>query len=174
VALLRGINLGARNKLAMASLRELVESLGGEDVQTYVQSGNVLFSSRAAASGLANRLGAEIRRVHGLDVPVLLRTSTELDAIVKANPFTSAGADGTKLHVTFLDRTPKQALVEALGPTSPPDELRVAGREVYLHCPNGYGRSKLQNALLEKQLGTIATTRNWRTVTTLAELAGAR
>ena len=172
VALLRGINLGARNKLAMADLRALVEAVGAEDVETYVQSGNVVFETAAAAGGLELELADAIRQAHGLDVAVLVRSAAELDAIVKKNPFLRAGADEKSLHVTFLAARPKQALVKALDPrSSPPDELRVAGREVYLLCPNGYGRSKLSNAFFEKRLDVVATTRNWRTVRTLAELA---
>ena len=172
VALLRGINLGARNKLAMGDLRALVEGLGGEDVQTYVQSGNVVFESSAGAPKLENELARAIRRAHGLDVAVLVRRSAELDKIVKRNPFVKAGADEKSLHVTFLAGTPKRELVKALDPSaSPPDELHVAGREVYLLCPKGYGRSKLSNAFFEKRLDVVATTRNWRTVLALAELA---
>jgi uncharacterized protein (DUF1697 family) len=173
VALLRGINLGARNKLAMSDLRALVEAVGGKDVQTYVQSGNVVFETGAAPATLERELPEAIRRAHRLDVPVLVRSAAELGAIVKQNPFVKGGADEKSLHVTFLDKKPKQAVVKALDPaSSPPDELRVVGREVYLHCPNGYGRSKLSNAFFEKRLDVVATTRNWRTVTTLAELAG--
>ena len=92
---------------------------------------------------------------------------------MKKNAFLRAGANEKSLHVTFLDKKPKQAFVKALDPaSSPPDELRVVGREVYLLCPKGYGRSKLSNAFFEKRLGVVATTRNWRTVRTLAELAG--
>jgi len=173
VALLRGINLGARNKLAMGDLRALVEAFGGEDVQTYVQSGNVVFTSGAAAGGLERGLAKEILRAHGLDVPVLVRSAAELGRIVNKNPFLRTAAEEESLHVTFLDEKPKQAVVKALDPSfSPPDALRVAGREVYLLCPNGYGRSKLSNAFFEKRLDVVATTRNWRTVRTLAELAG--
>jgi uncharacterized protein (DUF1697 family) len=172
VALLRGINLGARNKLAMGDLRALVEALGGEDVQTYVQSGNVVFTSGAAAGRLERGLSDELLRAHGLDVPVLVRSATELDTIVKKNPLVRTGADEKSLHVTFLEKKPRQALVKALDPSfSPPDELRVTGREVYLLCPNGYGRSKLSNTFFEKRLDVIATTRNWRTVLALAGLA---
>jgi uncharacterized protein (DUF1697 family) len=172
-ALLRGINLGARNKLAMSDLRALVEKLGGEDVQTYVQSGNVVFTSSGTPEDLESELSRLIRAERGLDVAVLVRTKAQLAKILAANPFLKAGADVKSLHVTFLAERPKRELVKALDPAaSPPDELRVDGREVYLLCPNGYGRSKLSNAFFEKRLGEVATTRNWRTVTTLAELAG--
>ena len=173
VALLRGINLGARNKLAMGDLRALVESLGGTDVETYVQSGNVVFGSTSSAGRLETALAEELRTAHTVDVPVLVRSSSELDTLARRNPFLRTSVDAKSLHVTVLARKPKRALVEALDPVeSPPDELRVVGREVYLLCPNGYGRSKLSNAFFERRLGEVATTRNWRTVLALAELAG--
>ncbi len=174
VALLRGINLGARNKLAMADLRTLVEGLGADDVSTYVQSGNVVFKAAAKADELAREIEERIRRDHGLQVPVLLRTKAQLAKLVTNNPFVKGRKDPAMLHVTFLADTPDRARVRKLdAQDAPPDEFHVVGREVYLHCPNGYGRSKLTNAFFEKQLAVVATTRNWRTVTTLAELASA-
>ena len=167
VALLRGINLGARNRVAMKDLRALVEELGGEDVRTYLQSGNVVFTGRALR---AEAIEKGIRDSLGLDVTVLVRTKAELDQLVRGNPF--ATADPKTLHLTFLAAAPDKAGAKKLGDqTFEPDELEVGGREVYLRCPNGYGRSKLSNAFLEKQLGVTATTRNWKTVTALAELA---
>jgi uncharacterized protein (DUF1697 family) len=172
VALLRGINLGARNKVAMADLRELVERLPGDDVTTYVQSGNVVFESKVAAGGLGATIEKEIKSELGLEVRVLVRKPAELEALVAKNPFVKQANDQKQLHVTFLAERPAAAKVKQLDPRhSEPDEFRVAGREVYLYCPNGYGRSKLSNAYFEKKLGVAATTRNWRTVTALAELA---
>jgi uncharacterized protein (DUF1697 family) len=169
VALLRGINLGARNKVSMADLRELVAAIGAEHVSTYVQSGNVVVSSSIrSASKLERAIEERISRDLGLDVAVLVRTDAELAAIAAGNPFDDPGS----VHVTFLAEKPAAARVRELDPArSPPDEFRVVGREVYLQCPNGYGRSKLTNAFFEKQLGVAATTRNWRSVTKLAELA---
>lgn len=170
VALLRGINLGARNKISMAGLRELFAGLGAEDVTTYVQSGNVVFKAAIPARELAGAIETEIKRDLSLDVAVLLRTRTELAAIVERNPF--GGSEAKELHVTFLADRPQAARAAQLDPQrSHPDEFRVVGREVYLRCPNGYGRSKLTNAYFEKQLALVATTRNWNTVTKLAELA---
>lgn len=174
VALLRGINLGARNKIAMADLRELFENLGAEDVTTYVQSGNVVFRARTARAQLAGQIERRIARDLSLEIRVLVRTSPELAKLAAGNPFAQTQSDPLKLHVTFLAETPAAARVRALDATAfEPDEFRVAGREVYLHTPNGYGRSKLSNAYFEKQLGVAATTRNWKTVTKLAELAAA-
>ena len=170
VALLRGINLGARNKIAMADLRELFAGLGAEDVATYVQSGNVVFKAAVPARELAGAIETKIKRDLGLDVVVLLRTPAQLAALVERNPFGESPAK--ELHVTFLADRPPAARVAQLAPErSQPDEFRVVGREVYLRCPNGYGRSKLTNAYFEKQLALAATTRNWNTVTKLAELA---
>ena len=176
VALLRGVNLGARNKVSMADLRTLIESLGAEDVQTYVQSGNVVFKSRVRrAASLAGDIEQRIGRELGLEISVMLRTSKQLAEIVAGNPFEASEADGTKLHVTFLAEAPKASLTNALEQEAfEPDEFQVKGREVYLHTPKGYGRSKLSNAYFERQLGVAGTTRNWNTVRKLAELASGK
>jgi uncharacterized protein (DUF1697 family) len=162
VALLRGINIGPRRRVAMADLRKLLESLGLEDVQTYVQSGNAVFRSRTKPD--VKRIEAEL----GQDIAVLIRTAKEMTAIVEQNPFLARGADPAHLHVTFLDGKPAGSLEPPPGAT---EEVEIVGREAYLHFPDGYGRTKLTNAAFEKKLGVRATTRNWRTVTTLAGLA---
>lgn len=174
VALLRGINLGARNRIAMADLRALLESLGAEDVETYVQSGNVVFKSADGPEALSAAIEQGIRDELGLDVTVLVRTRQQLQKLVASNPFAKGGRQSNNLHVTFLAEKPDRARVRGLDQErAEPDEFRVVGPEVYLHCPAGYGRSKLTNAYFEKQLGVAATTRNWKAVTNLAELAGA-
>lgn len=168
-ALLRGVNLGARNRIGMAELRELVEGLGGEGVRTYVQSGNVVLRSRLTPAKLEQALSESIRRALDLDVAVLVRTAAQLARLVVDGPFPKA--DPATLHVTFLAANPDTERVHRLhGRDFRPDELRLAGDAAYLHCPNGYGRSKLSNAFIEKQLDVVATTRNWTTVTALAEL----
>ena len=171
-ALLRGINLGSRNKISMADLRALFERLDAEDVRTYVQSGNVVFRSRRTAAQLETAAEHEIARALSLDVTVLVRTKAQLAKLVRENPF--AGSPEKALHVTFLAAKPPAARVRELDPTGfEPDAFAVSGREVHLHLPNGYGRTKLSNAYFEKALGVRATTRNWRTVTAVAELAAA-
>ena len=173
VALLRGINVSGKNKIAMAELRALVESLGYEGVQTYIQSGNVVFgSSVRRAATVQDAIAGAITRELGLDVTVLVRTAKEFDAVLASNPFLASGADPTKLHVTFLARAPTATAVRALGDVDrPPDEFVVTKREVFVHCPDGYGNTKLTNSFFEKRLGVAATTRNWRTVQTLTSLA---
>jgi uncharacterized protein (DUF1697 family) len=174
VALLRGINLGGHNKVSMPDLRALFAALGAEDVATYVQSGNVIFKSADGPGELTDAIEKRIRRDLGLDVTILLRTRPQLAKVLARNQFADEGKEQAKLHVTFLAEKPDYARVRALDPErAEPDEFRVVGQEIYLHCPNGYGRSKLTNAYFEKRLGVAATTRNWKTVRKLAELASA-
>lgn len=172
VVLLRAINLGSHNKVSMADLRALVAAAGAEDVKTYVQSGNVVCRSAAeTGSQLARAIAERIHQELDLAVTVLVLDQDELAKVVAANPFLDAGRDAAKAHVTVLVDEPDPACVRDLEAMSfGPDEFRVEGRAVYLYCPDGYGRSKLSNAFLEKRLGVAATTRNWRTVTTLAEM----
>jgi uncharacterized protein (DUF1697 family) len=171
VALLRAVNVGGR-RVSMADLRALFADLGAGEVSTYLQSGNVVFSSGEKRGPLTSAIEERIRRDLGLDVIVLLRTSEQLAKVLAGNPFSGTGTEPSALHVTFLAESPQRKHVGGLDhERGAPDEFRVVGQEVYLHCPNGYGRSKLTNAYFEKQLAVAATTRNWRTVTTLSELA---
>ena len=156
----------------MPRLRAAFEALGHEDVSTYVQSGNVVFRSPArAASSIRAELERGIQDECGLDVVVIVRTRAELAAVFERNPFRrSRGAD-QQLHVAFLADRPSRPSIAQLDPhRSPPDEFAVVDRHVYLRCPNGMGRTKLTNDYLERQLGTSATVRNWRTVTELRRL----
>jgi uncharacterized protein (DUF1697 family) len=171
VALLRGINVAGKNKLVMAKLRSLLSSLGFEDVVTYIQSGNVVFRS---PDGDADQISATIEReiatVFGMDPAVLLRKPSELEEIVERNPYRNR-TDLSKLHVVFLDRTPAASAPKALDPgRSPPDEFTLRGREIYLHLPNGAGRSKLTIDYFERRLGVRATARNWNTLLRLLAL----
>jgi uncharacterized protein (DUF1697 family) len=171
-AFLRAINLGSHNKLAMPRLREIVEGLPATDVSTHVQSGNVVFrSTLRSAAKVEQALEQALKKEAGLDVRVMVRTPAQLARLVDGCPFASRCDDPTKLHVTFLDEKPEKARVDAMDPEGfLPDEWAVDGLEVYLFCPNGYGRSKLSNAYFEGKLKVAGTTRNWRTVMTLAEL----
>jgi uncharacterized protein (DUF1697 family) len=172
VALLRGINLGERNKIPMAELRSLMANIGAEDVKTYVQSGNVVFHGAFARAELVRRIEEGIRARFGIDVDVVLCTKAELTRIVAGNPFAAGEPDPKRLHVTFLATGPGRGRIAALdGEQFEPDRFHVTRTVVYLHTPAGYGRTKLSNAYFEQKLGVRATTRNWRTVTTLAELA---
>ncbi|SCE77962.1 Uncharacterized conserved protein, DUF1697 family [Micromonospora coriariae] len=173
VALLRGVNVGS-TRLAMADLRRLVTDLGHDDVRTYLQSGNVVFGSgvrdaEKLAAGIERALADEL----GLSVSVLVRSARELAAVAGGNPYAEREDDPTRLLVAFLATAPKKSTVDALTvPGSENVAFTVTGREVFLHyVDGGYGRSKFTNAYLEKKLGVVATSRNWKSVRALAELA---
>jgi len=176
VVMLRSINVGGRNRVAMADLKTLLTSLGFTNVATYLQSGNIVCSGRSGPRAVARTIAGGIEQTLGLSVPVVVRTDRELAGLLRDNPLAHLEDDPTKLHVTFLDRAPDPDRVERLESEAErfrPDRLTVVGADVFLHCPGGYGETRLNNGFLERQLGVTATTRNWRTVEALAGLAGA-
>ena len=171
VALLRGINLAGRNKVPMPALRSLVEGLGYNDVTTYIQSGNVVLTSTDGAAKVGAAMRKAISKEFGIDVAVVVRSRQQLKAVVDGNPFLRKGTDPATLHVVFLADKPKADKVKALTAGDwGTDEVAVKGTEAYLNLPNGYGRAKLNNMVVEKQLGVAGTTRNWRTTEKLLEL----
>ena len=168
VALLRGVNVGGKRKVPMSELRMLFESLGHSDVSTFIQSGNVLFTSRTRVDP------ADLERAmadrFAIVIPVVLRTHHELEAVMGRNPF--GHVDASKLHVGFMAAKPSAAVVAGIDAASfHPDRLAIRDREMYLHLPNGMSGSKLP-AHLERQLKIPVTFRNWSTVTKLCELSG--
>jgi uncharacterized protein (DUF1697 family) len=167
VALLRGVNVGGRTSLAMADLRRCAEECGFTDVQTYVQSGNVVFRSSGSLTAIAEELRAAIATATSLDPAIAVRTEQQLAKIVEDCPF----VDTANVHVTFLVEGAK-AKVPAVDPERfAPERFAVKGKQVYLYLPNGMGRSKLAQALSKGAATMDGTTRNWRTVTKLLELA---
>ncbi len=174
VALLRGINVGGRNKLQMRELAAMFVEAGCEDVRTYIQSGNVVFrADPSLADGLSARITTAIAASHGYQIPAVIRTGADFASVVGGNPFFAAGANPAKLHVGFLAETPDPARVATPDPDrSPPDAFEVCREEVYLHFPAGVARSKLTNDYFDRTLGTVCTIRNWRTVCKLHEMAG--
>jgi len=173
IALLRGINLGSTNRVSMPELRALIEELGHTDVQTLVQSGNVVFTSRAKPATLETQLAEAIEEKLGVTSKVVVRTRDELAAVIDANPFPIPD-DPKMLHVTFLDGEPDAAAVEAIEQADDdPDQATFAGREIYILYANGMGRSELAKRLGKAKLGVTATDRNWNTVTKLLEMLDA-
>jgi len=169
VALLRAVNLGARNKVPMAELRTLLAEAGYGDVRTYIASGNVLLDGprgRSAIAGELERLVADAFNVH---TTAVMRTPDELAAVVAGHPF---GADTSQSHVVFLASEPgSQAAKKLAAADHSPDRALLAGADVYLQYPAGVHGSRLSAARLEKLLGLPGTHRNWRTVAKLAQLA---
>jgi uncharacterized protein (DUF1697 family) len=173
VALLRSVNIGGYGRIKMNDLRESFDALGYDDVLTYIQSGNVLFStSSRSEKAIVDAIEGQLAEDFGDSPAVLLRTVTELRRIGGASPYAKAGADPARHHVTFLATAPSKAVLKALQlPPSGKDELVVDGREVYVHTPNGYAETKYTGTFLERRLGVVSTTRNWNSVTNLCELA---
>ena len=167
-ALLRGVNVGGKNKVSMSALRSLMESLGHTDVTTYIQSGNVVFT--AGGDVTPQSIERAIQRKFGLDVTVVLRTRAALKKIVKANPF--SGVELSKVHVGFMAAKPKPGSVAELDATQfEPEAFVIKGSDLYLYLPNGMGRTKLP-AYLDRRIKTPTTVRTWNTVLKLLELAG--
>ncbi len=172
VVLLRGINLGPRNRIAMPALRAALTEAGFEDVRTYVASGNVVLSSSLSPNKLAARCTRLIGEEFGLDIDVVVRTRDELAEVVKRNPLGDVAKDPKRYQVSFLARKLSDRVVEKLERArAEPERFVVAGREIYAWHPDGVGRSKLWAALAGKGLGVTATARNWSTVTKLLEMA---
>jgi uncharacterized protein (DUF1697 family) len=171
ISLLRGINVSGQKKIPMDELKAIYESLGYHRVTTYIQSGNVVFD--AQGGGLAGRIEQAIEKQYGFEVPVVLRSVDEFADIIEGNPFLKEfDVDSACLHVVFLSESPAAAALDKLASIeSGADQYRVAGSEIYLYCPNGYGRTKLSNTVLEKKLAVSATTRNWKTVNQLYRIA---
>ena len=172
IVMLRGINLGARNRVSMAALRELLTSGGFEDVATYLQSGNVVLSSDLGEEQLADRCRRMIAEELGLDIAVVTRTRDELAEVVSRNPL-AVVADNPKRHqVMFLSAELSRDTIQTLATLAAPSERLVAfGRELYAWHPEGIARSKLWNRLAGQNLGVTATARNWTTVTSLLAMA---
>ena len=176
VAFLRAVNVGGKNKVPMAGLREARTAAGLEEVATVLQSGNVVFRSRASAGAAAKLVAATIEETLGLQIGIVIRSAAELADVSATNPFLDAepDRDPKTLHVAFLSGRPTAAAVAKLDPDrSPPDAFAVVGCEVYLSYPDGSGRSRLTLDYLEKALGVTGTARNWRTVQRLATLVEA-
>lgn len=171
-SLLRGVNVGSHRKVTMAELREVYGGLGLADVETYRQSGNVVFSSRSrSARRLEATIEEALQETFGYpDVDVLVRDHADLRALADANPFLAGGAPPAILHVTFLKDEPSGRVDWAGRTPEGPDEFAVARRAVYVRCPGGYGQTKLNNGFFERLTGVRATTRNWATVTQLRDL----
>jgi len=174
VGLLRGVNVGGKNKIRMEALRALCESLGCEEPRTLIQSGNVVFRTQERnLRQLAQRLEQAIERGHGFRPAVVLRTLAEMRGVVARNPFAGRrDLNPAKLIVTFLgDQPAASARDRILAMKTNPEELRLDGREMFIYFPLGMGRTKLPVARIEKTLGTVGTGRNWNTVLKLLDIA---
>lgn len=174
VCLLRGVNVGGHHRILMADLRSLCEKLGHTRVQTYVQSGNVVFSTRSRnLLRVAEDIENAIESSHGFRSNVILRTTEELRRTVAASPVAYRdGFEPAKHIVQFLAAAPPDPVRDALQKLPPaPEELHLIGRELYIYFPNGISKSELSLSKLERLLKVAGTARNWNTVTKLLAIA---
>lgn len=176
ISMLRGINVSGQKKIKMAELRAIYESAGFAKVATYIQSGNVVFSSSSTnTSEITKSIEDQVKKKLGYTVAVILRSANEFRKIINHNPFIGTEQiDTSKLHITFLSDKPSKEKIEALEPTiGSSEQFQTIGKEVYLYCPNGYARTELSNNFFEKKLALSATTRNWNTINKLHNIATA-
>ncbi len=174
ISILRGINVSGKRLIKMDALKKMYENLNFDNIQTYVQSGNVVFLSKENdPKKLEKIISSKIKSEFGFDVPVIVLSAKTLEKIIESNPFTKDKLkDVSFLHVTFLAdkvaQLDKESIIEKKLPN---EEIRFAPNAVYLYCPDGYGRTKLNNNFLENKLKVTATTRNWKTTNELLKLA---
>lgn len=172
IALLRGINVGSHNRIAMADLRELLASLGYSDARTLVQSGNIVLTADVSSEQLARKLELEIAGRFDVETPVIVRTRDEFAAAVALDPLGQV-ADQHKLYqVSFLSGEPDPEALEKIAAVDvAPERFVHAGREIYAWHPQGIHSSRLARLLTDKRLGVTATARNWKTTVKLLEMA---
>ena len=172
IALLRGINVSGAKTIKMEALRLTFQKLGFENVSTYIQSGNVVFTAaETKTSELAAKITGAIKTDFGFDVPVIVLSAAELQTITRNNPLNDGTRDEAFLHVTFLAESPAAfnfSDIEAKKQGE--EEIMISGKVVYLYCPHGYGKTKLTNTFLESKLKVATTTRNWKTTCELLRM----
>lgn len=172
VALLRGVNLGAKRRVPMAELRALLEELGYEDVRTLLQSGNAGVTTAKSATAVREELEAAIADRFGVETDVVLRTPKELEALVRANPLGDVADEPKRLQVWFLSGTPRAAAAKELAAADvEPEVIAVAGKEIHVWHAGGIQRSPASKVLDRADLGVTGTARNWNTVEKLLDLA---
>jgi uncharacterized protein (DUF1697 family) len=172
ISFLRGINVSGQKQIKMSDLKTLFEDLGFSKVQTYIQSGNVIFSSKQKSNKkLEDKISSAIKSKFGFDVQVMVLTSEEIEYVIQNNPYLKKKKDSEKLYVTFLSENPLAENMKKLNAIDySPEEYVLDGRYIYLVVPNGYGKAKLNNNLFENKLKVFGTTRNLNTIKALFEL----
>ncbi len=173
ISMLRGINIGGHKRIKMDQLRKSFETLGFEQVQTYIQSGNVVFTAaKLSTSALSQKIEKQILSDFGFSVSVISRTLHEMGKAISNNPFLKTpGIDPEKLHVMFLSEAPEAAALKKLVDlTTAPDQCRPSEREIYFYLPNGVSQSVLMKSPADRILSVVTTTRNWRTVNQLLQM----
>lgn len=163
------------NSIKMTDLAALYNNLGFFDVRTYIQSGNVLFRSKGGIteSDIAQLIEKEILDKFGFVVPSMIRTDNELNALLSVNPFLNEkDFNPAKMAVIFLHETPSDIQIDKVSNINyPPDKFQITGSEIFIFCPNGFGKTKLYTNFFERRMGVTGTARNWKTITSILQIA---
>lgn len=173
IAILRGINVGGRRKILMKDLKELFHHLGFINIQTYIQSGNVIFNSSGKTDNIkiATEIEKSILKAYNFQVPVIVLTALELHSAISENPFSGKNIEIEKLHLTFLKEVPENDKLQNIQTFNlAPDKFEIKNKNAFICCSGKYSQSKLTNSFFESKLKVQATTRNWKTVLKLSEL----
>lgn len=172
---LRGVNMTGHNTIKMTDLTEIFKRLGFKDAKTYIQSGNVIFTSidDLTTKEIALKIEASITKKFGYKVSAIVRTENELKTAVKLNPFISEmDTDHSKMAVIFLTEKPTPDQIARIAEVDyPPDKFKIVGKEIYIYCPNGFGRTKLYTNFFENKMKVTGTARNWKTINAVLEIA---
>jgi uncharacterized protein (DUF1697 family) len=175
ISFLRGVNMTGHNKMKMADLTVLCQRLGFRDAVTFIQSGNVVFSAgnHNSVPDISKKIENGIRETFGYEVPVMIRSVADLERLVPLNPYLAEkDFEPSKMAVVFLQETASDDQKRKVNNIDyPPDKFTVAGSEIFIFCPNGFGKTKLYTNFFEKKMGVTGTARNWNTVLTILEMA---
>lgn len=175
ISFLRGVNMTGHNSIKMAELSLLYNRLGFEENKTYIQSGNVVFKSDLKISGkeIAVKIEKAIFEKYAYTVPAMIRSIDEIKNLFSTNPFLEIQTfDPSKMAVVFLHENVTEIQQDKMNNINyPPDMFQIAGREIFIYCPNGFGRTKLYTNFFENKMGVTGTARNWKTISTVLSLA---
>ncbi len=174
ISILRGINVGGKRKILMADFKKLIQDLGFTNIHTYIQSGNVIFNSHKIENDdtISHNIEQLISKTFGFGVPVIVRTVDEIKQSISNNPFLKDNDDFERLHLTFLKEKPTSDKLEKIKSYDySPDKFEIKNKDIYIFCSGKYSKSKLTNKFFEDKLKITATTRNWKTVNKLYEMA---
>jgi uncharacterized protein (DUF1697 family) len=175
ISMLRGVNMAGHNKIKMTDLSALYKTLGFKDAETFIQSGNVVFSNpeNTTVPEIATRIEKAILKKFNYIIPVIIRTTEELREVISINPFREEeNFNSERLAVIFLYEKPSEEQIEKVKNINyPPDKFKIIGKEVFIYCPNGFGKSKIYTGFFENKMKVSGTGRNWNTINSLLAIA---
>jgi uncharacterized protein (DUF1697 family) len=175
ISFLRGVNMTGHNSIKMTDLAVLYKNLGFSDAETYIQSGNVIFSgaNERSPSDISQKIEQAILEKFNYTVPVMVRSVKEIKELLSSNPFINEEKfDPSKMAVIFLNEEASDIQIQkVISVNYPPDKFEIIGKEIFIYCPNGFGRTKLYTNFFEKKMGVKGTGRNWKTITTIMSIS---